>query len=181
MPDRPRIGSFTALTDRNARIFIRNTFPDDFVGIFQSICPLSPMVRGISVLKFWKKLEFRKDDAVWRLSARRHSSLYNTGHELIGYFASPLESREPICPVGVEFKHGRTSLSHLRKQMSFALHVAANEYKIARRCPPASLPAKRQFFRMIAIPRLSRSAGLLSMSSLESFRNFLGSSSIFRA
>ena len=115
------------------------------------------------------------------MTGRQHSPLHNNERELIGYFASPLGSREPICPVGVEFKHGRTSLSHLRKQMSFALHVAVNEYRIARRCPPASLPAKRQFFRMIAIPRLSRSAGLLSMSSLESFRNFLGSSSIFRA
>ena len=115
------------------------------------------------------------------MTGRQHSPLHNNERELIGYFASPLGSREPICPVGVEFKHGRTSLSHLRKQMSFALHVAVNEYRIARRCPPASLPAKRQFFRMIAIPRLSRSAGLLSMSSLESFRNFLSSSSMFRA
>ena len=115
------------------------------------------------------------------MTGRQHSPLHNNERELIGYFASPLESREPICPVGVEFKHGRTSLSHLRKQMSFALHVAANEYRIARRCPPASLPAKRQFFRMIAIPRLRRSAGVLPMSSLESFRNFLSSSSMFRA
>lgn len=115
------------------------------------------------------------------MTGRQHSPLHNNERELIGYFASPLGSREPICPVGVEFKHGRTSLSHLRKQMSFALHVAVNEYRIARRCPPDSLPAKRQFFRMIAIPRLRRSAGVLSMSSLESFRNFLSSSSMFRA
>ena len=93
------------------------------------------------------------------MTGRQHSPLHNNERELIGYFASPLGSREPICPVGVEFKHGRTSLSHLRKQMPFALHVAANEYRIASRCPPASLPAKRQFFRMIAIPRLRRSAG----------------------
>lgn len=83
------------------------------------------------------------------------------------------------CPVTI--KRGRTSSSHLRKQMPFALHVAANEYRIARRCPPASLPANRQFFRMIAIPRLRRSAGLLSIFSLESFRNFLSSFSIFSA
>ena len=111
------------------------------------------------MLTFWKKLEFRKDDAVWRSSARRHSSLYNTGHDLIGYFASPLGSREPICPVRVVVRRRRISSSHFLNQMPFALHVAANEYRIARRCPPASLPANRQFFRMIAIPRLRRSAG----------------------
>ena len=49
------------------------------------------------------------------------------------------------------------------------------------RCPPASLPAKRQFFRMIAILRLRRSAGLLSMFNRESFRNFLSSASMFNA
>lgn len=57
-----------------------------------------------------------------------------------------------------KMKHSQSS-HNLRKQMPFALHVAANEHRIARRCPPASLPAKRQFFRMIAIPLLSRSAG----------------------
>ena len=34
-----------------------------------------------------------------------------------------------LSPAGVEFKRGRTSSSHLRKQMPFALHVAANEYR----------------------------------------------------
>ena len=87
------------------------------------------------------------------MTARRHSPLHNNEPELIGYFASPLGISKSICPAGVEFKRGRTSSSHLRKQMPFALHVAANEYRIARRCPPASLPANRQFFRMIAIPR----------------------------
>ena len=110
-------------------------------------------------MELWKKLELGENDAVWRLSARRHSPLHNNEPELIDYFASPLGIRESICSAGVAFKRGRTSSSHLRKQMPFALHVAANEYRIASRCPPASLPAKRQFFRMIAIPLLSRSAG----------------------
>ena len=48
---------------------------------------------------------------------------------------------EPLAKAdGVEFKRGRTSSSHLRKQMPFALHVAANEYRIARPWSPASLP-----------------------------------------
>ena len=115
------------------------------------------------------------------MTARRHFPLHNNGPELIDYFASPLGISKSICPAGVEFKRGRTSSSHLRKQIPFALHVAANEYRIARRCPPASLPAKRQFFRMIAIPLLSRSAGLLSMFNRASFRNFLSSSSMFNA
>ena len=34
---------------------------------------------------------------------------------------------ESICPAGVEFKRGRTSSSHLRKQMPFALRDAAKE------------------------------------------------------
>ncbi len=115
------------------------------------------------------------------MTGRQHSPLHNNERELIGYFASPLGSREPICPVRVVVRRRRISSSHFLNQMPFALHVAANEYRIARRCPPASLPAKRQFFRMIAIPRLRRSAGVLPMSSLESFRNFLSSSSMFRA
>ena len=64
-------------------------------------------------------------------------SLHNNEPELIDNFALPLGSApgisESICPAGVEFKRGRTSSSHLRKQMPFALHVAANEYRIARR------------------------------------------------
>ena len=93
------------------------------------------------------------------MTGRQHSPLHNNERELIGYFASPLGSREPICPVRVVVRRRRISSSHFLNQMPFALHVAANEYRIARRCPPASLPAKRQFFRMIAIPRLRRSAG----------------------
>ena len=143
--------------------------------------PSEPHGEGDIAVELWKKLELGENDAVWRLSARRHSPLHNNEPELIDYFASPLGIRESICSAGVEFKRGRTSSSHLRKQMPFALHVAANEYRIASRCPPASLPAKRQFFRMIAIPRLRRSAGLLSMFNRESFRNFLSSSSMFNA
>ena len=69
-----------------------------------------------------------ENDAVWRLSTRRHSPLHNNEPELIDYFTSPLGIRESICSAGVEFKRGRPSSSHLRKQMPFALHVAANEY-----------------------------------------------------
>ena len=88
------------------------------------------------------------------MTARRHSPLHNNEPELIGYFASPLGISKSICPAGVEFKRGRTSSSHLRKQMPFALHVAANEYRIARRCPPASLPAiqsgiLQEFFELL--------------------------------
>ena len=54
--------------------------------------------------------------------------LHNNEPELIDYFASPLGISKSICPTGVEFKRGRTSSSHLRKQMPFALHIAANEY-----------------------------------------------------
>ena len=70
------------------------------------------------------------------MTVRRHFPLHNNEPELIDYFASPLGISKSICPAGVEFKRGRTSSSHLRKQMPFALHVAANEYKIAKRCPP---------------------------------------------
>ena len=117
--------------------------------------PSEPHGEGDIAVELWKKLELGENDAVWRLSARRHSPLHNNEPELIDYFVSPLGIRESICSAGVEFKRGRTSSSHLRKQMPFALHVAANEYRIARRCPPASFPAKRQFFRMIAIPLCS--------------------------
>ena len=62
------------------------------------------------------------------MTARRHSPRHNNEPELIDYFASPLGISKSICPAGVEFKRGRPSSSHLRKQMPFALHVAANEY-----------------------------------------------------
>ena len=138
------------------------------------------MVRGIKGIFFKGEMATKRmpSDDDNRLTA---FPLHNNEPELIDYFASPLGISESTCPAGVELKRGRTSSSHLRKQMPFALHVAANEYKIARRCPPASLPAKRQFFRMIAIPRLSRSAGLLSIFNRASFRNFLSSSSMFNA
>lgn len=62
--------------------------------------------------------------------------------------------------VGVALaRRGRTSFSQFPKARPLALQEAANEYRIARFRPPFSLPANRQFFRMIAIPRLSRSAG----------------------
>ena len=35
-----------------------------------------------------EKIELGENDAVWRLSARRHSPLHNNEPELIGYFAS---------------------------------------------------------------------------------------------
>ena len=62
------------------------------------------------------------------MTARRHFPLHNNEPELIDNFALPL-IRESICSAGVAFKRGRTSSSHLRKQMPFALHVAANEYR----------------------------------------------------
>ena len=120
--------------------------------------PSEPHGEGRYRGELWKKLELGENDAVWRLSTRRHSPLHNNEPELIDYFTSPLGIRESICSAGVEFKRGRPSSSHLRKQMPFALHVAANEYRIARRCPPASFPAKRQFFRMF---QMRRSDGLL--------------------
>ena len=95
--------------------------------------PSEPHGEGDIAVELWKKLELGENDAVWRLSARRHSPLHNNEPELIDYFASPLGIRESICSAGVAFKRGRTSSSHLRKQMPFALHVAANEYRIARR------------------------------------------------
>ena len=36
-----------------------------------------------------EKIEPGENDAIWRLSARRHSPLHNNEPELIGYFASP--------------------------------------------------------------------------------------------
>ena len=39
----------------------------------KSICPVSPMVRGDIAESFGKKLELGENDAVWRLSTRRHS------------------------------------------------------------------------------------------------------------
>ena len=95
--------------------------------------PSEPHGEGDIAVELWKKLELGENDAVWRLSARRHSPLHNNEPELIDYFVSPLGIRESICSAGVEFKRGRTSSSHLRKQMPFALHVAANEYRIASR------------------------------------------------
>ena len=37
------------------------------------VCPVSPMVRGDIAESFGKKLELGENDAVWRLSTRRHS------------------------------------------------------------------------------------------------------------
>ena len=90
--------------------------------------PSEPRGEGDIAVELWKKLELGENDAVWRLSTRRHSPLHNNEPELIDYFTSPLGIRESICSAGVEFKRGRPSSSHLRKQMPFALHVAANEY-----------------------------------------------------
>lgn len=39
--------------------------------------PSEPHGEGDIAVELWKKLELGENDAVWRLSARRHSPLHN--------------------------------------------------------------------------------------------------------
>ena len=50
--------------------------------------PSEPHGEGDIAVELWKKLELGENDAVWRLSARRHSPLHNNEPELIDYFVS---------------------------------------------------------------------------------------------
>ena len=56
------------------------------------------------------------------MTGRQHSPLHNNERELIGYFASPLGSREPIGPVRVLVRRIRISSSHILKQIPVALN-----------------------------------------------------------
>ena len=97
------------------------------------------------------------------MTARWHFPLHNNEPELIDYFVSPLGSaNQSALPEWNSNEAERLRATCESRCRSLCMSQRTNN-RIARRCPPASLPAKRQFFRMIAIPRLSRSAGLLSI------------------
>ena len=75
------------------------------------------------------------------MTARRHSPLHNNEPELIDYFVSPLGSANQSAPLEWLWGVGEPLRVTCENRCRFALHVAADEYKIASCCPPASLPA----------------------------------------
>ena len=74
----PRWTAETVRQDASESLFqrfqsLRRRSPFTDSGTFRGVCPVSPMVRGDIAESFGKKLELGENDAVWRLSTRRHS------------------------------------------------------------------------------------------------------------